>query len=103
MHKGIWGHVLDEDWTMNNAQVVCSQLKKPGVKSFQLLKTEISSEDRVIWLKDVRCKGNEKRLFECTRSVWIEQKKQSVSCWKAVLECIPGEKYSRLLLKCHQN
>ncbi len=92
MHQGIWGHVSVENWTMENAQVVCQQLNKPGVKSFQLLQTDISSEDRLLWLKYVRCKGGEKRLLDCPRGTWLEQKNESESSWKVILECIPGKR-----------
>jgi hypothetical protein len=92
MHQGIWGHVVVEDWTMENAQVVCHQLNKPGVKSFKLLETDRSSEDRITWLKNVRCKGDEKGIMDCPQGVWIEMKNETGSTWKAVLECIPGKK-----------
>jgi hypothetical protein len=101
MHQGIWGHVAGEKWTMENAQVICRELNKPGVKSFQLLKTDISSEDRIMWLKDVRCKGDEKRLLDCPRGTWLERKNETVSNWKVVLECIPGN--SLLGTTWHQN
>ena len=90
MHQGIWGLIAGDNWTMENAQVACRQLKKPGVKSFQLHQTDISSEDTVLWLKDMNCKGDEKRLLDCQRSNWLEHKNESVSNWKVIFECIPG-------------
>lgn len=92
MHQGIWGNVAGDNWTMENAKVVCRQLSKPGVKKFQIVKTDISSEDTVLWLKEVRCKGKEKKLLDCTRGPWLKRKDESVSSWKVVLECVPGKK-----------
>ena len=90
MHKGIWGHVAGEKWTMENAQVVCRQLKKPGVKSFKLIKTKTTSENRLFWLKGVRCQGDEKNLMDCPRNPWLVLKNESFSNWKAVVECNKG-------------
>ena len=98
LHQGIWGKVAGEKWTTENARVICREWNKPGVKRFQLLKRDISSEDRVLWLKDVRCKGDEKRLFDCPRGTWIERKNESMSNWKVVLECSPGNSILAIII-----
>ncbi|XP_028405291.1 scavenger receptor cysteine-rich type 1 protein M130-like [Dendronephthya gigantea] len=96
MHQGIWGNVAGDNWTMENAQVVCRQLNKPGVKRFQLVKADISSEDTILWLKEVRCKGSEKKLLDCTRGPWLKRKDESLSSWKVALECIPSKEIKLL-------
>lgn len=91
MHLGIWGQVSGENWTMENSQVVCRQLNKPGVKHLQLLAIDISSEDRIRWLTDVRCKGDERRLSDCPGGTLHKLESKRVSNWKVVLECNRGK------------
>ena len=90
MHQGIWGYVAAENWTLQNAQVVCRQLNKPGVKSFRLIKTKYTSRNHLLWLKGVYCKGDEIKLIDCPRRPWLELKVKSVHKWKAAIECNKG-------------
>lgn len=90
IHQGIWGHVAGENWTLQNAQVVCRQLNKPGVKRFRLVKTKATSQPQMLWLKGVHCKGNETKLIDCPKRHWLQLKKESVSEWKASVECNNG-------------
>uniref|UniRef100_A0A8C3SR62 SRCR domain-containing protein n=1 Tax=Chelydra serpentina TaxID=8475 RepID=A0A8C3SR62_CHESE len=61
---GVWGRVLDDQWDMNDASVVCRQLQC-GVaeKAFNPPKSERGIGP--VGLRSVQCAGNETRLTRC--------------------------------------
>ncbi|XP_067391324.1 scavenger receptor cysteine-rich type 1 protein M130-like [Emydura macquarii macquarii] len=64
---GAWGRVLDDQWDMNDASVVCRQLKC-GVaeKAYNLNKSEQGTGP--VGLRRVQCAGNEANLTLCNIS-----------------------------------
>ena len=65
--------VCDDDWDIQDADVVCRQLNYPGAKNFT--NQENSFEKKTFYIEgdnfvmdDVQCKGNEARLQECKHS-----------------------------------
>ncbi|XP_059413491.1 galectin-3-binding protein A-like [Carassius carassius] len=68
-HDGQWGTVCDDDWDMAEAQVVCRQLGFPGAKSFTL-GGRYGEGSGKIWLDDMKCKGSESSLSECSFKDW---------------------------------
>ncbi|KAM9173291.1 scavenger receptor cysteine-rich domain-containing protein SCART1-like, partial [Pangshura tecta] len=64
---GAWGRVLDDQWDMNDASVVCRQLQC-GVteKAYNPPKSEQQIEP--VGLRSVQCAGNETRLTLCDNS-----------------------------------
>uniref|UniRef100_A0A452GH58 SRCR domain-containing protein n=1 Tax=Gopherus agassizii TaxID=38772 RepID=A0A452GH58_9SAUR len=65
--RGVWSRVLDDQWDMNDARVVCRQLQC-GVaeKAYNPPKSERGTGP--VGLRRVQCAGNETRLTLCDNS-----------------------------------
>ncbi|XP_066477541.1 deleted in malignant brain tumors 1 protein-like [Tiliqua scincoides] len=68
-HNGRWGTVCDDAWDMNDARVVCNQLRcgqpllAPGNARF-------GSGSGDIFMDEVSCRGNERTLDQCPHRGW---------------------------------
>ena len=67
--NGIWGTVCDDDWDVNDANVVCRQLGFPGAES-ALKGRDVPDGTGPIWLNDVDCTGSEELLTNCRHGGW---------------------------------
>ena len=64
-HQGQWGTVCDDEWDLQDAQVVCRQLScGPAVNA--TTKGQFGQGSGDILMEDVRCSGNESSLTECS-------------------------------------
>ncbi|CAB4015815.1 deleted in malignant brain tumors 1 -like, partial [Paramuricea clavata] len=68
-YNGQWGTICDDKWDIDNAKVVCRQL---GYKyAFRELRgIDVPDGTGQIWLDDVNCIGNERRLASCSHTGW---------------------------------
>ncbi|KAL4007281.1 hypothetical protein ACER0C_001133 [Sarotherodon galilaeus] len=66
-HNNIWGTVCDEDWDLNDADVVCKELNcGPALQAPQ--SAYFGAGTGQIWLEEVSCTGNENFLTDCPSS-----------------------------------
>ncbi|XP_071842148.1 uncharacterized protein [Apostichopus japonicus] len=59
-----WGAVCDDEWDLNDAQVVCRQLGFPGALS-AVTNAHFGRSQDPVNLDDVDCNGDESNLLEC--------------------------------------
>jgi len=70
-HKGQWGTVCGDYWSMNDAAVVCKQLDcGSAVEAPQY--GHFGPGSGPVWMSDVGCNGTESALSDCTHGGWGE-------------------------------
>ncbi|XP_074698213.1 scavenger receptor cysteine-rich type 1 protein M130-like isoform X1 [Strix aluco] len=68
--QGQWGSVGDDNWDINDAEVVCQQLGCGSAARAYLANTRFGSGDGVISLALVDCRGDEAALWDCEIRGW---------------------------------
>uniref|UniRef100_A0A3B4FIA4 Soluble scavenger receptor cysteine-rich domain-containing protein SSC5D n=1 Tax=Pundamilia nyererei TaxID=303518 RepID=A0A3B4FIA4_9CICH len=63
-YNNSWGTICDDDWDMNDAEVVCRQLGC-GTALNATRSAQFGEGTRQIWLDHVECSGSERSLTEC--------------------------------------
>lgn len=100
-HDGVWGFICDDDWGLEDANVVCTQLGYGGAnKAHGSLYFGTPAERDIsekIWLDDVSCNGDERLISDCSHSGWgthncLVSELAAVECYKMNYdECAHGE------------
>lgn len=67
--NGIWGTVCDDNWDINDANVVCRQLGFSSASSAPHSAAYGQGADP-IWMDMVNCQGEEASLFKCPHRGW---------------------------------
>ncbi|XP_078661742.1 uncharacterized protein LOC144905822 [Branchiostoma floridae x Branchiostoma belcheri] len=68
-HNGRWGTICDDNWSLQDANVVCRQLGFFGAEAATCCSSFGRSYGQ-IWLDDVACSGNEPNLYSCSHNGW---------------------------------
>ena len=63
-YKGKWGTVCDDNWGMNDANVVCHQLGYSGAL-FAPVSAAFGAGKGPIYYDEMNCNGRESRLVDC--------------------------------------
>ncbi|NWI99195.1 DMBT1 protein, partial [Crypturellus undulatus] len=71
LHNQLWGSVCDDNWDLDDAEVVCRQLGC-GTAISAPPKAHFGLGYEPIWLDDVNCTGSEMSLSECGARPWGE-------------------------------
>lgn len=88
-HEGEWGSVCNQEWSSQSSKIACQELGFPG--SVRLTKSLRGLG--IIWVDRVQCKGSEKSLLDCSRSIWLPN---HCTHWDDVtLQCQSGMIVSR--------
>ncbi|XP_078613732.1 neurotrypsin-like [Branchiostoma floridae x Branchiostoma japonicum] len=68
-HDGVWGTICDDQFDLDDGQVVCRQLGLSGVVEVYHQAT-FGEGTGPIWLDNVDCKGDELRIESCDHNGW---------------------------------
>ena len=94
-YNGVWGTVCDDEWDLNDAQVVCRQLGYGQAISARSDAFYGQGSGR-IWLDDVSCFGTESAIRHCLHNGWGDEDCSHYE--DAGVECSPNGEYGLIIV-----
>ncbi|XP_072132633.1 scavenger receptor cysteine-rich type 1 protein M130-like [Mobula birostris] len=67
--NGRWSRIQDKCWTINEANVVCKQLRC-GVATSSYIASGYRGKEGPVWVTDLQCEGNESHIQNCSASIF---------------------------------
>ena len=64
--NGTWGTVCDDLFDISDGDVICRMLGFPAARSIHCCARPYGSGTGPIWLDNLRCRGNEKSINQCS-------------------------------------
>ena len=68
-YNGTWGTVCDDEWDLNDAQVVCRELGFGQAIAARSEGYYYGQSSSMIWLDELNCTGTESSIVTCTHIV----------------------------------
>ena len=68
-YNGEWGTVCDDEWDLNDAQVVCNELGLGNAIAARH-NAHYGEGNGTIWLDNVNCNGSESFIENCSHEGW---------------------------------
>ena len=87
LYDSVWGSIVDDNWDINDANVICRQLGFPGA-TIAYLTAQFGNGKGPVYMSDVECSGSEVNLLDCWYTHVIEEvdSRQDVA-----VECQPTD------------
>ena len=90
-HNSVWGTVCEDEWDLNDAQVICTELGFSAATA-AAHNASYGQGSGQIWLDNVNCVGTEEIIRNCSHSGWgshncSHEEYVSISCTPGMYVC----------------
>ena len=86
--QGVWGNICSENWSYQDARVLCGQLGFPDARRNRNTEEIGTSVKGPYLMSDVRCEGTESSLVSCNHSGFGRRTHECSSGKPVVVTCL---------------